>query len=159
MPLFTENPRVTIPGNRTSAIGASRKLNIFYYSCLKALHIGSLTSRISELRRTRNLIVTVLQYVDVTISLLPLLGPESPLLQSPVLFLLPDARGYRLTELPRRAIPGNRASCIGDSRKVGFRGPLVTDLPFTRDTRYSRRNRRSAGEGGRKEEKHVCLPT
>ena len=111
MPLFTELTRAFILGNRASGVGDSRKLNIFYYSCLKALHIGSLTSRVSELRRTRNLIVKVLQYVDVTISLLPLLGPESPLLQSPVLFLLPDARGYRLTEMPRALILGNLTPC------------------------------------------------
>src|SRR4051794_33119926 len=69
--LFTELPRRGLPGNWASDVGDSRKLNIFYYSCLKALHIGSLTSRVSELRRTRNLFVTVLQYVDAIISLLP----------------------------------------------------------------------------------------
>jgi len=50
--------------------------------------------------------------------LLPLLGPESPLLQSPVLFLLPDARGYRLTEMPKRVILGNWASDIVSVRAI-----------------------------------------
>jgi hypothetical protein len=110
LPLFTGLPLTFVLGKWASGIGDSRKLNIFYHSCLKALHIGSLTSRVSGLRRTRNLIVTVLQYVDATISLLPLLGPESPLLQSPVLFLLPDARGYCLTKMQRNRVLGNSAT-------------------------------------------------
>src|ERR687895_2346275 len=69
LPLFTGLPTRRVPGNhrqprsardmplltgarRVSAYQGSRKLNIYYYSCWKALHMGSLTSRVPRLRRT-----------------------------------------------------------------------------------------------------------
>ena len=38
--------------HRASGVGNSRKLNIYYYSWSKALHMGSLTSSVPGLRRT-----------------------------------------------------------------------------------------------------------
>src|SRR5829696_368918 len=49
---FLDSLRRLILGNWVSGMGDFRKLNIYYYSCLKSLHIGSLTSRVLGLRRT-----------------------------------------------------------------------------------------------------------